>query len=76
MTQEAIDEQADINTKWHQFSKIYNATAEKVLGRKKRNNKPWISAKSWSIIEERKQLKSKMETAKSERIQQQLKSRY
>ena len=44
---EAIDEQADINTKWHQFSKTYNATAEKVLGRKKRNNNSWIGTKAW-----------------------------
>ena len=47
----------------HQFSKTYNATAEKVLSRKKRNNKLWIGAKSWSIIKERKRLKSKMESS-------------
>ena len=69
---EAIDEEPDINTRWNQFSKAYNNTAEKVLGRKKRNNKPWISAKSWAKLH----LKNMVGNARSERIQQQLRVKY
>ena len=72
----------DINSKWAQFSKAYNNTAENFLSRKSRksrkrkSSKPWISPESWAKVEERKQLKGKADNAKSERIQQQLRAKY
>ena len=74
--EEAEDDDYDINSKWAQFSKAYNNTAENVLGRKRNSSKPWISPESWAKVEERKQLKGKAENAKSERIQQQLRAKY
>ena len=59
-----------------QFSKAYNNTVENVLGRKRKSSKPWISPESWAKVEERKQLKGKVENAKSERIQQELRAKY
>ena len=67
----AEDYDHDINSKWAQFSKAYNKTAENVLGRKRKSSKPWIIPESWVKVEERKQLKGKAENARSERIQQQ-----
>ena len=46
------------------------------MGRKRKNSKPWIRPKSWTKIEERKELKSKSENAKTQRIQQQLRAKY
>ena len=73
--EEAKDDDYDINSKWTQFRKAYNNTAENVLGRKRKSSKPWISPESWAKVEERKQLKGKAENAKSERIQQQLRAK-
>ena len=36
------DDDRDINSKWAQYSKAYNNTAENVLGRKRKSSKPWI----------------------------------
>ena len=70
------DDDHDINSKWAQFSKAYNNTAENLLGRKRKSNKPWFGPESWAKVEERKQLKGKAENAESERIQQQLRAKY
>ena len=72
----AEDDDHDINSKWAQFSKASNKTAENVLGRKRKSSKAWISPESWAKVEERKQLKGKAENVKSERIQQQLRAQY
>ena len=53
---------------WKTTKEVYNETAQKVLGYKKRNRKPWISDKTWESIDERRLLKSSVEEAKSERI--------
>ena len=74
--EEAENDGHDINSKWTQFSKAYNNTAENVLGRKRKSTKPWISLESWVKVQERKQLKGKAENAKSEKIQQQLRAKY
>jgi len=73
---ETTDDDHDINSKWTQFNKAYNNTGQKVLGRKRKSSKPWISSESWAKIEERKKLKGKAGNAESERIQQQLRAKH
>ena len=36
----------------------YKETAQKVLGYKKKGQKPWIGEESWNLVEERRKLKS------------------
>ena len=62
--------------RWKNFKQIYNETAEKVLGFQKRKNKPWISLNSWKKIDERKELKKKVDDAKSARIKERKKTEY
>ena len=73
---EALPGEPDLEQKWDNFNKAINQTAKNVLGTKKKNQKPWISGKSWKKVEERKQIKLKMENARSTRIKQQLQSSY
>ena len=49
-------------------------TAEKVLGYQSRSNKPWISAESWKKIDDRRDLKRKMDSTTSERVREQLRN--
>ena len=63
-----------VEKKWSSFKEVYNKTAEKVLGFKRRKVKPWISPNSWKEIEERGKLKQAVEEAKSQRIKDQKRS--
>jgi len=65
------DDQAqvqDLENDWKKIKETYQKTAEKVLGFRSRPNKPWISADSWKEIDNRKQLKRKMDSTRSERV--------
>ena len=65
------DEDAqDVETDWEKIKKAYQDTAEEVLGLKSRSTKPWISSESWIKIDERKELKRKMVSTRSERIRE------
>ena len=65
-----------VEKKWKNFKNIYNETAEKVLGFRKRKVKPWISVESWKLIEERGKLKVATEDAKSQRIKERKKEQH
>ncbi len=64
------DERKDIETKWEYIKTGYNETAKEVIGSRQRHSKPWISVQSWKLIEERRQLKIKKESAQSERLKE------
>ena len=51
------------------IKKIYVEVAIKVLSHKKKNHKEWLTPETWKTIEERKQLKTKMLSTKSARLQ-------
>ena len=57
-----------MENEWKTTKTIYKETAEKVLGFKKRNRKPWISSKTLDLIDDRRLLKNSVYDAKSERI--------
>ena len=78
----AVDEdEADsvvevMERRWKNLKEAYNETAEKVLGFQKRKNKPWISLESWKKVDERKELRKKVDDSKSVRIKERRKVEY
>ena len=71
------DEVEDVvESKWQDFEDAYKETAKDVLGYRKKGQKPWISKKSWELVEGRKRLKNNIEQAKSDRIKQKVKDDY
>ena len=73
------DDQAqvqDLENDWKKIKETYQKTAEKVLGFRSRSNKPWISAESWKEIDNRRELKRKMDSTRSERVREKLRNAY
>lgn len=54
----------------------YREAAKKVIGRSKKQSKPWIGDKTWEKIKDRKEAKLKMEGARSERLKQRRREEY
>ena len=59
-----------------EFNVAIIETGEKVLGHKKYKKKPWISANTMSIIEERREVKKKLLDAKSPRLKERIGAEY
>ena len=55
------------------MEKAYIEVAEAVLGRPWKKKKPWISEKSWSLVEQRENINKEILGTRSERIKKQLK---
>ena len=66
----------DVEAQWTAIKESYQKTAEKTLGYHQRKCKPWISEQSWRKVEERRKLKEKINTTKSERIKEQRRQEY
>ena len=58
----------DIETRWANIKESHKKTAEEVLGYRKKQSKPWISATSWKKIDERRFCKAKVDSTRSERL--------
>ena len=58
------------------FNQAFRETSEKILDFKKRKKEEWISNRTWERIDERKEIKQKINSTRSERIKQQLKETY
>ena len=65
---EQPDQSKSIDHMWQKITTAYTETALKVLGRRKKKCKSWISTESWRKIEERRKLKKKIGDARSERL--------
>ena len=59
------EEEMPVNKHWYQVKKVVNATCEEVLGRKKTQQKDWISAESNRKIDERKQKKASVNNSRT-----------
>lgn len=70
------DEENNINSKWTAIKKTYAETATVILGHRKKKNKEWLSSETWKSIEERKDLKARMLSAKSPRLKERAKVAY
>ena len=69
-------EQDVIEREWNKIKTAYNESAKEILGYRKRKNQEWISPNSWKEIEERKKLKNKIDSTRSERIKDRLREQY
>ena len=76
LTDTSEDTDHDATNTWDTIKKTYVEVAAKVLGHKKKNHKEWLTPETWKKIEERKQLKIKMLSTKSARLQQQVQEAY
>ena len=65
---EQPDQNNSIDHMWQKIKTAYTETALKVLGRRKKKCKSWISMESWRKIKERRKLKKKIGDARSERL--------
>ena len=63
----ATEDVEDIEEKLGQFKKVYNESAKKVLGEKRRMKSDWISGETYKKIEERRRLKEKIGCTRSSR---------
>ena len=55
------DDVEDIEERWGQFKEVYNESANKVLGGKRRVKNDWIRGETYRKIEERRRLKEKIQ---------------
>ena len=62
------DNEQVIEAQWIKIKESYKKTAEEVLGFRKKQIKPWISAESWKKIDERRSCKAKVDSTRSERL--------
>ena len=57
-----------MSQRWGEYKIVYNEIAATVLGKKKKENKEWISKDSWKVIDDRSRIKNQINSVKSERI--------
>ena len=58
------------------FNQAMMETSKKPLGYRRKKKEEWIKSDTWTIIDERKATKKKLNDAKSQRLKEQLQSRY
>ena len=58
------------------FNKVLRESGEKILGFKCKKKEEWIRPETWKKIDERKAIKQRINSTKSERIKDQLRGRY
>ena len=58
----------DIENRWTNIKENYKKTVEAVLGYRKKQSKPWISATSWKKIDKKRFCKAKVDSTRSERL--------
>ena len=60
----------------NRMENIYVGAAKDVLGIAKKTSKPWLRNGTWKKVEERRQLKLKLESTRSERVKKRIKEQY
>ena len=73
-----IDEEAekDAESAWRIAKEGYLHACECVPGKKRKRDENWISAKTWSLIDKRREIKEKKESARSQRLIEKLSVEY
>ena len=61
---------------WDEFKTAYNEIEEVILGKRRKDVKEWVSENTMKTIEERKEMKRKMNCTKSTRIASKLTEEY
>ena len=73
---EALGDLEDPEEEHEKILEMYRDAAEKIIGRSKKQSKPWIGDKTWKKVKERKEVKLKMEGARSERLKRRWREEY
>ena len=58
------DDVSDVEESWSKYKKIYEETGQKILGKRKKVKKEWISDDPWNNIAERKSIKTDINSKK------------
>jgi len=66
----------EVEVKCKKVKESYIQAAEEVLGYRDTKRKPWISNESWTVIEQRKMIRVRIEHTKSERSKINLPTEY
>ena len=76
--EQSIDEEEDaVNQQWKQVKNIFDEASKTCLGMQKtRKKKEWITRHTWQAIEERHQLKKKINDSKSARLREKYSTAY
>lgn len=73
---EPEDGHVNVEHFWQGIQRAYTETAKEVLGFSENKQKPWMSNRSWKLIDERKALKKRIEGSQSQRIKGKLRQNY
>jgi len=65
-----------VDNNWHKLQDTFKTTCQKVLGKKTRKNKEWLTSETWATIEHRKQLKVQINQAQDQEEKQELRAQY
>ena len=74
--EENREETRDVDKMWEQQKKTYVESAEEVFGFRKSKGKPWMSEDTWKLIDERRGIKTKIDSTRSERIKNKMRNEY
>ena len=74
--EEGREETEDVEKVWEHQRQAYVQSAEEVLGFRKGKSKPWISENSWNLIDERRDIKTKIDSTHSERLKNRIREVY
>ena len=69
-----LQEEQELNI--DSFNQVLMETNKKLLGYRRKKKEEWIKSDTWTTIDERKATKKKLNDAKSQRLKEQLQSRY
>ena len=56
----SVDEDEEIERDFQVIEKAYTEVAERVLGRLRKREKPWISDESWNLVDQREEINQKI----------------
>lgn len=71
-----IEDNEDVERDSQVLEKAYTEVAEAILGRPRKNKKPWISEESWNLVDQQEEINKKIIGTRSEKIRKQLKAKY
>lgn len=76
MQESENETEESLEQEWNEIKTIFKDTSNTTLGYRKRGRKQWISDNTWNSIQERKDIKKKLYSTKSERIKTALQKEY
>ena len=74
--QQLSTQETTIDEQWVKMRDIYNESADKLLGARKREHKDWISTETYRAIDERRKIKEEIARTTSERIKEVKREQY